>query len=135
MKCPVCDRELSELVLGDLRVDVCRGGCGGIWFDNFELQKADHPSDFAGVVLEEVERDDSIQVDANRRRRCPRCEELVMMRHFFSQKRRVEVDTCPGCGGTWLDHGELDQIRRESLADADRRRTVEDYFAGRPKRA
>jgi Zn-finger nucleic acid-binding protein len=126
---------LTELVLGELRVDVCRGGCGGVWFDNFELQKADHPTDFAGVVLQEVERDERIQIDPSRRRYCPRCGDLVMMRHFFSQKRRVEVDTCPGCGGTWLDYGELAVIRRESLAEANQKRAVADYFSGARKRA
>ena len=31
----------------------------------------------------------------------------------FSAKRRVEVDECPGCGGCWLDAGELEKIREE----------------------
>ena len=35
------------------------------------------------------------------------------MRHFFSPKRRVEVDECPNCGGYWLDAGELAAIQGE----------------------
>jgi Zn-finger nucleic acid-binding protein len=34
-------------------------------------------------------------------------------RHFFSAKRRVQVDQCPNCGGYWLDAGELELIRSE----------------------
>ena len=30
-----------------------------------------------------------------------------MMRHFFSVKRQVEVDECPGCGGFRLDAGKM----------------------------
>ena len=41
MKCPACGNELSQMVAGEITVDVCKGGCGGIWFDHFELQKVD----------------------------------------------------------------------------------------------
>ena len=34
-----------------------------------------------------------------------------MMRHFYSFKKQVEVDECGGCGGFWLDHGELEKVR------------------------
>ena len=36
MKCPACFNELTELQVGNLTVDACQGGCGGIWFDAFE---------------------------------------------------------------------------------------------------
>jgi Zn-finger nucleic acid-binding protein len=38
---------------------------------------------------------------------------MKLHRHFFSAKRRIEVDECPNCGGYWLDAGELAQIRAE----------------------
>jgi uncharacterized protein len=40
MKCPACFNELTQLQVGSLVVDVCQGGCGGIWFDAFELHVA-----------------------------------------------------------------------------------------------
>jgi Zn-finger nucleic acid-binding protein len=43
---------------------------------------------------------------------------VKLKRHFFSAKRRVEVDQCPNCGGYWLDAGELALIRAEKSADA-----------------
>ena len=97
--------------LGRLTVDACHGGCGGVWFDNFELQKAD--DDFAAEALRRIERDDRQLVDHDRRRTCPRCDGTVLMRHFFSGRRETEVDTCPSCGGVWLDAGELAAIRKE----------------------
>jgi Zn-finger nucleic acid-binding protein len=43
---------------------------------------------------------------------------MRLHRHFFSAKRRVEVDQCPNCGGYWLDAGELNQIRAEKAETA-----------------
>jgi hypothetical protein len=111
MICPACDHALTEMRLGKLPVDVCQGGCGGLWFDNFELQKAD--DEFAAEAILRIQRDDHRLVDYERRRPCPRCDGVVMMRHFFSGRRETEVDTCPSCGGVWLDAGELAAIRRE----------------------
>ena len=113
MNCPVCPSELTPVEVGDVTVDACLGGCGGIWFDLFELQKLDEPHDVAGQMLINVKRPDHVQIDHSKRRLCPRCPDVVMMRHFYSPRRRVEVDECPSCGGFWLDAGELALIREE----------------------
>ena len=120
MKCPGCFNELTSLQVGNLTVDVCNGGCGGIWFDAFELQRVDEVQEVAGERLLEIRRDERIRVDANRKRDCPRCEGegIKLKRHFFSAKRRVEVDQCPNCGGYWLDAGELALIRAENATSA-----------------
>jgi Zn-finger nucleic acid-binding protein len=113
MKCPACFNDLAEVQVGSLVVDVCQGGCGGIWFDAFELQRVDEDKEVAGERLLNIQRDERIQVDPTRKRDCPRCAGVKLKRHFFSPKRRVEVDECPSCGGYWLDAGELAQIRLE----------------------
>jgi uncharacterized protein len=113
MKCPACFNELTAFPLRDLTVDICQGGCGGIWFDAFELRKVDEEGDTAGEPLLNIQRDEHLIVDKSRKRECPRCAGVKLHRHFFSAKRRVEVDECPGCGGYWLDAGELASIRAE----------------------
>jgi Zn-finger nucleic acid-binding protein len=118
MKCPACFNELTEIQVGDLQVDVCQGGCGGIWFDVFELQRVDEADEAAGEALLQVRRDEHVHVDPARKRQCPRCPDVKLHRHFFSAKRRVEVDQCPNCGGYWLDAGELAQIRAENTETA-----------------
>lgn len=116
MKCPACFNELTETQVGAVVVDVCRGGCGGIWFDAFELQRVDEPHEAAGEPLMNIPRDPTLQVDFIRKRDCPRCQGIKLKRHFFSARRRVEVDHCPNCGGHWLDAGELEKIREENAA-------------------
>ncbi len=118
MKCPACFNELTPFQVGDLTVDVCQGGCGGIWFDAFELQQVDEEQETAGEPLLNIQRDERLIVDKTRRRECPRCEGVKLHRHFYSAKRRVEVDECPGCGGYWLDAGELASIREEKAQAA-----------------
>ena len=113
MKCPACFNQLKQVQIGSLVVDVCEGGCGGVWFDAFELQRVDEEQELAGERLLEIRRDERIKVDPARKRECPRCEGIKLKRHFSSAKRRVEVDECPNCGGYWLDAGELAQIRLE----------------------
>src|SRR6266496_5364133 len=120
MKCPACDRPLTEVQVGAVVVDICQGGCGGVWFDAFELKRVDEEGEAAGEPLLRIQRDERIVVDLSRKRDCPRCAGVRLHRHFFSAKRRVEVDECPNCGGYWLDAGELAQIRAErSGADAE----------------
>jgi len=121
MKCPACFNQLSQMTVGSVTVDVCRGGCGGIWFDAFELQRVDEPQESAGQWLLNIERDPSIHVDTVRKRDCPKCDGVKLKRHFFSPKRKVEVDQCPGCGGYWLDAGELEKIRDEMEEAAEER--------------
>ena len=129
MKCPACGNVLRERTVGDVTVDVCEGGCGGIWFDRFELKKFDEPHESAGAQLLEVERDNAVTVDHTKKRMCPKCDNIVMMRHFFSVKKQVEVDECPGCAGFWLDTGELGKIRSLFKTEEERTKAAEEYYS------
>ena len=123
MKCPACFNELTQIQVGNVLVDVCQGGCGGVWFDAFELQQVDEEHESAGEHLLEIQRNEKLVIDPSRKRECPRCVGIKLQRHFFSAKRKVEVDQCPNCGGYWLDAGELAKIRAEK-AEAAREQTV-----------
>ncbi len=117
MKCPACYSNLCEMQVGAVLVDVCKA-CGGIWFDAFELQRVDEGAEAAGERLLQIPRDPNVIVDPSRKRECPRCDGVKLHRHFFSAKRRVQIDQCPGCAGYWLDAGELAAIRAEKNAEA-----------------
>ena len=130
MHCPACGHGLSSRTVGDLTVDVCDGGCGGIWFDHFELKKVDEQAESAGEQLLDVARDPAVVVDPSKRYGCPKCTDgVVMMRHFWSVKRDVTIDECPECGGVFLDSGELAKIRNEFPTEAARHAAADAYFA------
>ncbi len=129
MNCPACGKALREMTAGDVKVDVCDGGCGGVWFDNFELQKVDEQHESAGEVLLDIGRDQGAAVDHAARKNCPKCDGQVMMRHFAGVKKEVEVDECPACGGFWLDFGELATIRTQFASEEEKAKATEAYFA------
>jgi Zn-finger nucleic acid-binding protein len=139
MICPACSQELCHLDAGGgVFLDVCDEGCGGIWFDAHELKRLDEahempdspalavrpaagasapaasgPEEHGGAVGA-VSRRPQVACEGAPKRTCPRCECVKMRRFFYSAKRQVEIDQCGGCGGTWLDNGELQKIRAET---------------------
>ena len=124
MECPACGSGLVEIASHEVVVDVCRDGCGGIWFDHLELKQMDEPAEPVEGLLMQFHTTVERAVDHEARRGCPRCEEVVLMRHFVSGKRAVAVDECPECGGFWLDGGELPQIRSEYRTEAERKKAA-----------
>jgi len=113
MKCPACFNELTEITIGGVTLDACDGGCAGIWFDAFELQRVDEQREVAGDQVLHLQRDPDLTVDFQRKRECPRCAGIKLKRQLFNPQVRVEVDHCPQCAGYWLDAGELEKIRAD----------------------
>jgi uncharacterized protein len=129
MECPACGHALSPKTAGDITVDVCAGGCGGIWFDHYELRKVDEQSEAVGAELLDVGRDPSVVVDRDKRYACPKCTDgAVLFRHFWSVKHEVTIDECPECGGVFLDAGELGAIRSQFPTEAARHAAADAYF-------
>ena len=115
MQCPACFNALTEVQVGSVKLDVCEHGCGGIWFDAFEMQRVEKEHHGVGDALVNVTRDPALRVDFSLKRACPRCDGIKLKRHFFSARKQVEVDQCPNCGGYWLDADELEKIRAENV--------------------
>ena len=129
MTCPACGHRLTTRDSSGITVDVCDGGCGGIWFDHNELQKVDEQSESVGADLLDVRRDPGVVVDPAERYHCPRCTDgVVLMRHFWSVKRAVTIDECPECSGIFLDAGELASIRAEFPSEAAKHAAADAYF-------
>ncbi len=127
MNCPACANELSKRTVANVELDVCDGGCGGIWFDQYEFKKFDEASEPnpESVLKLSITR----RAPSQDRLTCPRCvPKMPMMRHFASVKRSVTMDECPKCAGVWLDSGEITAIRNEFTSEDDRRRAAENLF-------
>lgn len=103
ISCPRCNVILYPFTTSGIQVDFCTS-CSGVWLDQGELEKlygswgivdienaAGEPSPDARPRPEQAEL------------RCPVCPtDLVRL-----TVRGTALDACPGCGGLWLDHGEL----------------------------
>ena len=128
MECPACHHTLDPVEAGGVTVQVCKEGCGGLWFSWMELQRFDEPKETAGGALLDFARQPGVTVDPGPLH-CPQCADKIQLkRHFWSVKRDVTVDECPECGGYWLDPGELHAIRTDFETDEDRRAAADAYF-------
>lgn len=103
LTCPRCAAELREIDSAErVTLDFC-AGCKGLFFDPgevayyFELAR-----DVPGL---EQSRATARATDMN----CPKCaapfEELC-----YSALDSLVVDRCTGCGGVWLDQGEVPRL-------------------------
>ena len=126
MKCPACQSELIEVDLGELKVDICQKGCGGVWFDRFELDKTSSPHASSINNLLNNTKATELTITENKRL-CPR-DSTFMMQHFYSVKKQVKVDTCPRCAGIWLDRNELNAIQSEYKNACEKKQDANDYL-------
>ena len=130
MQCPTCNKALEAVSIEAIKLDVCKDGCGGVWFDRFELQKMDEPHEFSDEnLIDTLAVESPGKADETQKRTCPKCEDVVMMKHFYSVKKEVQVDHCPKCGGYWLDENELFKIRKLYNSEEERTQATADYFA------
>lgn len=111
MQCPRTGKPLKAVKVGGITVDISEA-CGGVFFDHLELEHFDEKSERRGAVLSDhLKQFQSPKIDLSQRIKCPKCIDITMQRHFYSPKKIIEVDECPGCGGFWFDYGELEKIR------------------------
>lgn len=115
MKCPVCRRALKKIKVGNVVIDVCQGGCGGIWFDGDELNKAAKSTAAGNKVTAEITRTIEVTADEHRVIKCRHCRGVNLEQKLFSLGSGVIMDRCPKCAGVWLDYGELETIREETI--------------------
>jgi hypothetical protein len=135
MRCPACNALLHTITVQTnnadaLEVEICSQGCGGLWFDRFELKKVDENHEQLGARLIALSSQAKGEVlPGSRKRMCPKCSNTVLHRHFSSIQRSIEVDECPGCAGIWLDQGELASLRQEYTTEAERQQAAEEYLS------
>lgn len=124
MKCPKCPGKLKEITVENVKVDIC-WICEGIWFDkdelekvlmadskNFNLNQLGH-SDMDGKEIETLRQQINDQIGA-----CPRCSDGTNLnKENYVLNPKVEIDVCPKGHGIWLDGGEVQLLRKRTLAD------------------
>lgn len=127
MKCPVCNNELHPFSAVDFKVDICRDGCGGIWFDRDEFERCNESIEPFPDELLHVKKTRDVVVDRSKLRSCPQCPATVMTRVTLDPELRLEIDHCLTCGGHWLDIGELGLIRRLDREDRELQARLKSY--------
>lgn len=128
MNCPACDKKMTEHDFGNIKVDICDLGCKGIWFDWIELGKLDETSEGTGAALEATLNSPQAKNPSRGQIKCPKCYQ-PMIAHFYQAQNMVTVDECYGCGGFFLDGGELKVLREHHLTEQEREEYIKKLWA------
>lgn len=111
MKCPRTSTELSKINVGKVPVYVSEK-TGGVFLENRTLTLFESPLQERGrALVTHLSQFHHPLPSLAARITCPVCEDTVMLRRYYSPLHVVEIDECPGCGGIWLDSGELKQLQ------------------------
>lgn len=129
LTCPACGKEMSKIYIEKTQcfIDICTEGCGGIFFDNREYKKFYEDQEAINEIKKAFEGKTFQKVDASYKRICPACG-MKMMKNSTSIKGEVIIDDCYGCGGKFLDYGELDKIRAEYKTEKERSQDIINYL-------
>ncbi len=128
MKCPACSNSLSPEQFGETTLDICKDGCGGIWFDHRELQAVDEKAEFTGNRMLSLPKRPDLAIDREATRCCPKCEGEELIRLWFDTQRQIELDQCLKCWGLWADTGELTGIRSQYETTEERQKAADSYL-------
>lgn len=102
LSCPRDGVAMEKLVAENVTLDRC-ASCSGTWFDHGELRRVAHDREVEALASR------IRQVRVASGFACPRCAGECIQ-SFVGD---VEVDTCVGCRGVWLDRRELDEAKRQ----------------------
>lgn len=107
MECPKCQGEMKEIDSSEgVTLDFC-GSCHGLWFDLGEV------ADYFELSVDIPDLDTTNATKTKTSLVCPKCKELLEELRY-SALDRLLVDRCPGCGGIFLDKGEVPMLERLS---------------------
>ena len=110
--CPACDKEMTKIYMEEagINVDVCLDGCGGILFNNRELEKFDEQHENADKIFEAYEGKSFQKTDDSEVRICSVCNTPMVKQG--AGVGSIQIDVCNVCGAKFLDYGELEKIRK-----------------------
>jgi Zn-finger nucleic acid-binding protein len=115
MNCPSCRGRLRPVDYEGVEIDAC-DACHGEWLDAGELKKI---VDRRRVEFDQRERQAVAQAakitpvalgDVARSLVCPKCGATTGPINYGGDTGII-IDRCTGCGGIWLDGGELEKIQ------------------------
>ena len=82
MKCPACDNNLTEINATGIKINVCKGSCGGLWVKNTQIKKIDRLKSGTGSKLLLIEKAAGIKIYRDVEHPCPQCKTTLLYRKF-----------------------------------------------------
>lgn len=120
LNCPACGEKMTKIYVPEqqVNIDICLDGCGGILFDNRELEKFDDENENIDEILQVIKNKTFNNVDNSATRVCPICN--TQMAKMGAAQGEIEIDVCYICGAKFLDNNELQVIRNSDKTEYDK---------------
>ncbi len=107
-RCPRCDLDMTNLMVGEVEVEECRN-CGGFWLDDKEIDQLAKMPRLPHNLLNRYPTQEHPIQHLPGDGVCPACdhnaEKLVGVPYL-----EVPVEMCKKCHGFWLEHGVLRRV-------------------------
>ena len=111
MNCPRCSSMMETVQIGQETINRCTK-CGGLWFDEFELDELRAQKDSEKIDTG----DPNAKADPKAILKCPKCA-VPMLRMVDIEHAHIWYETCDVCGGSFLDAGEFKEMKRHNLVE------------------
>jgi len=105
--CPECEREMREVTLQTslgtfVKIDQCPG-CGGIWFDAWELYTLGPSPEYEKLNPPDIEKLRE-KFPSEGKFLCPRCGIPLVKIQDSNLPEEINLRRCSFCGGIWLNY-------------------------------
>lgn len=104
--CPACLKVMRGTPVGGFEIESCYQ-CGGLWLDRGETEQLLRRPDLPYSLTNPAAQGEDKVLVPHGQRRCPICESNLMPADIEG----VDAEGCKGCGGLWLERGELGELR------------------------
>ena len=107
--CPRCRSYLRRAEVQGVRIGGCEG-CGGAWLESGRLSAlaARSVEEQQDLIAQIEECRTGVLKAFQRQLYCTKCELMLFPTTLMMSD--ISVDSCPGCGGAFLDHGRLAEV-------------------------
>lgn len=119
LTCPGCGGALAEVYAEAnygrvLLLDQCRG-CGGVWFDRWELYflRESSARTLEAVDVRSLLSENPPKAGGNA---CPKCSTALLPFIDPGLPKDATIRRCQGCGGVWLNRGDLGRYAAHKAA-------------------
>ena len=116
MQCPKCNQPLSAIDYQGVHIDTCPA-CGGDWLDAGELgnilqsRQGRFTQQECVAVAQAATITGTKLTTLNRHLTCPKCGQTTHPVNYGDDSGLI-LDKCAGCGGVWIEGGELEKIQK-----------------------
>lgn len=115
MQCPKCHQQLTGIDYQGVHLETCPK-CGGDWLDAGELgsiieaRKMRFDEKECLAIAQAAKIKGVKLASLNRHLTCPKCGGTTHPVNYGDDTGLI-IDECAGCGGMWLERGELEKIQ------------------------